>query len=242
MGNTRGDLCARCNELVYNTTNEFLAIVVERSKHIGVFKDRQNAGELLSRSLREYKNKKDTIVLGIPRGGVVVAKVVAGVLDLPLDIVVTKKIGAPRQEELAIGAVGPGGEVVWDMDLIQDLDIDEDYLRKGLEEKYKEVKRREREFRKGKKPLRLENKSVILVDDGIATGATVKAAIKYLRNKKVKRIILAAPVASEQTVNEVKGVVDKSIIPETPKGFRAVGQFYEYFPQVEDQEVIQLLQ
>ena len=178
------------------------------------------------------------MVLGIPRGGVPVAKVLADKLKAPLGVIVTKKIAAPNQEELAIGAVGPEGEIVLDQNLIQKLGIEEEILAEQIEKAKEKVSKYKAKF---KDKVDLKNKTVILVDDGIATGATVKAAVKHLRNKKVKKLILTVPVAPQDIIRELKDLVDEIVVLEAPRDFQAVGEFYQNFPQVTDEEVLQLL-
>lgn len=205
-----------------------------------IFKDRQSAGKLLAERLKgDWGNLGDKgIVLGIPRGGVVVAKEVAKELKLPLDIIVTRKIGAPYQPELALGAVDADGEIVGEIRKIGG-------MKEIIEREIGEIKRREVLYRGGRKPLEVSGKTVILVDDGIATGATTLAAINYLKRHHAKKIILAVPVASkesmEKAIREV-GDVGEVVVLETPEYFQAVGQFYQEFKEVGDEEVIQLLQ
>lgn len=206
-----------------------------------MFRDRLQAGLLLAQRLTEYKDSKETVVLGIPRGGIVVAKKVADELKVPLDIVVTRKIGAPGQEELAIGAIGPQGFKVLDQDLISRLGVEEEYINKKVEEERKKLEERIKIYRTGRRDLNLVGKTVILVDDGIATGATVEAAINYLREMEAKRVVLAVPVAPTDSLEKLEELVDELIALETPKDFFAVGQFYKNFPQVTDEEVIQFL-
>lgn len=196
-----------------------------------IFKDRVSAGELLANRL---KNTKADLVLGIPRGGVVVAAVVAEKLNLPLDIIVTRKIGAPGQKELALGAVDGDGEVVWGNQLLEQLEF-------KINDEIEEIKRREGLYRQGKKPLEVDSKAVILVDDGMATGATVLAAVNFLKRHQVKKIIVAAPVASREAVSRIQEVADEVMILEIPVSFAAVGQFYQEFEAVTDEEVVQLL-
>lgn len=186
------------------------------------------------------KNIQADLVLGIPRGGVVVASVVAKQLNLPLDIVVTRKIGAPGQEELALGAVDPDGQVVWDSELLAQLEFKIENLKFKIEEEIEEIKRREKMYRQGKESLNVENKAVILVDDGIATGATTLSAIRYLKRHGAK-IVLAVPVASYEALEKIRDEVEEYIILETPEYFQAVGQFYSQFEPVTDEEVIELL-
>lgn len=199
-----------------------------------MFKDRQSAGKLLSNRLKHLFHDRGAIVLGVPRGGVVVAKEVANQLNLPLDILVTRKIGAPFQKELALGAVDPDGEVVGEVGEVGEI----------VEQELEELKRRENLYRQGKNPLDVENKIVILVDDGIATGATTLAAINYLKRHGAKQIILAVPVASQNAIEKMVGElgeVGEVIVLETPADFQSVGQFYQEFGEVTDGEVVQYL-
>lgn len=201
-----------------------------------IFKDRQAAGKLLAKYLKKYTGK-DVIVLGIPRGGVVVAIEVAKKLKLPLDILVVRKIGAPFQKELALGAIDPDGEVILD-------DVLPAEVGQQIKEEWQEVKRRENEYRAGKLPLKLRGKKVILVDDGIATGSTTLAAINYLKRHEVKKIILAVPVASKEAIERMIkeiGDIGEIRVLETPDYFEAVGQFYAEFLPVSDEEVVKLL-
>lgn len=195
-----------------------------------IFKDRRAAGKLLAHRL---EGSEADLVMGIPRGGVVVASEISDQLKLPLDIIVTRKIGSPNQPELALGAIDPDGEVVWEDNVV-------DHLDKVIKEEWKELKRREDLYRRGRKELEIKGKRVILVDDGIATGSTILAAIKYLNRHGVK-VILAVPVASKEALDRIKGEVDEVVVLHTPDYFQAVGQFYEQFNSVLDEEVIQLL-
>jgi putative phosphoribosyl transferase len=209
-----------------------------------MFKNRMQAGQLLAQKLvvEVAQKKNHFVVLGIPRGGVVVAKEVAKVLPCLLDVIVVKKISAPHQEELAIGAVGETeGSKYLDERLVQDLRVDEEYLGKEIEEKKKEIRRRESLFRQGKPALDLKDKTVIIVDDGAATGATVIAACREVWNQEAKGVIVALPVIARDTLKKLEKEADKVIFIEAPRMFFAVGQFYQEFSQVEDEEVIQLL-
>lgn len=209
-----------------------------------IFKDRKAAGKLLAKRLKQYKGMNNVLVLGIPRGGVVVASEIAKELKLPLDIIVTRKIGAPMQPELALGAIDPDGSVVWDEKLVTELGVKADQLKETIRDELDELARREKVYRQGKEPPNVGNKIIILVDDGIATGATTLAAINYLKRHKAKKIILAVPVASKEATQRVIreiGEVGEIIVLETPQHFHAVGQFYHQFGSVEDEEVIQLL-
>ncbi len=205
-----------------------------------IFRDRQSAGKLLAKRL---KDTKADLVLGIPRGGVVVAKEVAKELKLPLDVLVVRKIGAPFQKELALGAVDPDGEVFWEEDLIKEVGVKKEELADIIKIEWKELKRREDVYRHAGSHLTgLDGKKVILVDDGIATGATTLAAITYLKRHKAK-VILAIPVASKEAVDKIRAVgeVREVVVLEIPEYFQAVGQFYQDFPQVSDEEVVSLL-
>lgn len=206
-----------------------------------MFKDRQAAGRLLAKRLVEYKNHSNTQVLAIPRGGVVVAYEVAKTLRVPLDIVITRKIGASHQPELAVGAVDPDGQVVWQKGLLENLELGTGALDGAVENQVQEIKRREQLYRQDRQPLDITGKTVILVDDGIATGATVLSAIRYLKRHRVRKIILAVPVAASATMDQLKPVVDEAMIIYQPDSLGAVGQFYHNFEPVADKEVIKLL-
>lgn len=202
-----------------------------------IFKNRESAGVLLATWL---KNIQADLVLGIPRGGVVVAAEIAGQLKLPLDIIVTRKIGAPFQEELAIGALDPDGQVVWDQELLDELKIKPEEMKQKIDTEMKELKRREQLYRQGESPLDISGKTIVLTDDGMATGSTVLSAVRYLKRHGAK-IILAIPVTSADALKRVENEVGECIVLETPENFAAVGQFYEQFMPVTDEEVIQLL-
>ncbi|OGH18180.1 MAG: hypothetical protein A3F31_00315 [Candidatus Levybacteria bacterium RIFCSPHIGHO2_12_FULL_38_12] len=205
-----------------------------------MFTNRQEAGELLAEKLVEFKNKKDVLVLGIPRGGVVVAKIIADMLSLPLDIIVVKKISLPINPELAIGAVGPEKTVYWDEELCKRLDVSREVRRKEMRVKDQERSEREKILRGEKKAPSFRNKTVLLVDDGIATGATVLVSAKYLKKKKVKGLILAVPVISNDTFRGISKYFDRMVFLEVSSEFGAVGQFYEEFTQISDETVKKL--
>ena len=216
-----------------------------------IFKDRQSAGKLLAGHLKQYEGKKNTIVLAIPRGGVVVAKEVARNLKLPLDIIVTRKIGALSQPELALGAVNADGEIIWEHKLLTQLKlrIDNGQLTIEIEKQKEEIRRREKVYRQDKGQLNIKRKTVILVDDGMATGATVLSAVRYIRRHQSgsqgtpceAKLILAVPVASQDSIEKIKREVTEVVVLETPDNFQAVGQFYYKFEPVTDVEVVQLL-
>lgn len=184
----------------------------------------------------------DTIVFAIPRGGVVVAYEVASKLNVPLDLIVPRKIGAPSQPELAIGAVAQDGTTVLNNRLVQQLGISKDYIEKESRKQIREIERRLKKYRGDLKQYpNVKNMNVILIDDGIATGATVKAAILSLRKQEPKSIIIAIPVAPPDTIDSLKEEADKVICLETPETFYAIGQFYQDFDQTTDDEVVNLL-
>ena len=206
-----------------------------------MFKDRRQAGKLLARKLKKFKNRKDVVVIGITRGGAVVAREISSFLKLPIDIIVIKKIGAPQNPELAIGAIGPSKVVFWDEGLIKRLNINEEY--KNLSKEIKNFERAELEnfLRKGKKPLDVKNKKVILVDDGVATGATVLCAAKFFRKEKSKGVILAIPVIAKDTFLSIKKYFDAIVALQIEGQFYAIGQFYKEFHQVDNKDVIDLI-
>lgn len=206
-----------------------------------MFQNREEAGQLLSKKLLSFKEKSNVLILGIPRGGVVVAKEVAKALGLPLDIVIVKKVGVPSNLELAIGAVGPEKTIYWDKDLCQRLGLSRSQMSNLKSQKEREREDREKALRANKPPLDIKEKTVIIVDDGIATGATVMATQKFLRKKQAGKIILATPVIAKDTLNNISKYFDNVIALSSEENFYAVGQFYREFPQVEDDEVIKIL-
>jgi len=206
-----------------------------------VFKNREEAGEILAQKLKSFKGRKDVLVLGITRGGVVVAFAVAKSLRLPLDVIVVKKIGAPSNPELAIGAIGPKDTIYFEEDELRILNIDKSQMKILTEQKQKERKDLEEKLRGGKSPISVKGKTIILIDDGVATGATVKCASIFLKKEKAKKIILAIPVISKETLKNIKIYFNTIISLSIEENFYAVGQFYSDFPQVEDEEVAEIL-
>jgi predicted phosphoribosyltransferase len=205
------------------------------------FRDRQEAGRLLAQALTFLKGKKGVIVLGIPRGGVVVAAEVAQAIGAPLDVYITRKIGAPYNPELAIGAIASSGDVVLDEGLIASLGVSPEYVEDETERQRREIERRLKKYREDRPAQELEGKIVLLVDDGVATGATTLAAIRALKKQKPANIILAIPVGPPDTVARLRDEVDKLVCLETPEVFWAVGAFYMVFDQTSDEEVVRLL-
>lgn len=202
-----------------------------------VFKNRTEAGKKLAETLSDFKNT-DAIVLALPRGGVVVAKEVAKVLGLSLDIIVTRKIGAPGNDEYAIGAIDINGRGVWNE--AERAYVDKKWLEHKIETEKKEAMRRFETYRKGRGALDLKNKAVIIVDDGIATGLTMHSAVAYAKHEGAEKVVVAVPVASAESVRVIKKDADVRVL-ETPIFFSAVGQWYEDFPQVGDEEVVSIL-
>jgi predicted phosphoribosyltransferase len=204
------------------------------------FQDRRDAGRALARALRELSGLDDAIVLALPRGGVPVAFEVARALRLPLDVFVVRKLGVPGEEELAMGALASGGVVVLNHDVVQTLHIRQSAIDAVIAREQLEIERREALYRAGRPPLSLQGRTVILVDDGLATGSTMKAAVRALR-PVADRLIVAIPVAAAFTCAELRTEVDDLVCLHTPGHFFAVGQFYRHFDQTTDDEVRTLL-
>jgi putative phosphoribosyl transferase len=206
-----------------------------------IFKDRYDAGRKLVPRLVAYKGQKETIVIGLARGGVVTAFEVAEGLELPLGVLVVRKIGAPDNEELALGAITEMGEGIFNEDLIDALGASREYINQTIEREKKVAAQRSALYR-GKKPApTYTGKTVILVDDGIATGATMFASIKAMRKAGAKKIIVAIPVAAPDSLRRLEKEADEAICLSAPAHFFAVGAFYEQFGQTRDEEIIQLL-
>lgn len=204
-----------------------------------IFEDRIDAGERLAEALKEYAGP-DTVVLGIPRGGVIVAEVVARTLGVPLDVVVPRKVGAPGNPELGLGAVAPGVRVL-DPWLIERLGVTEEYLEREIAAEEAETVRRLRVYRGDRPPLDLAGKTAIVIDDGVATGGTAVAALRWARAQGASRVILAVPVAPPQTMERLRHEADAVVALATPEPFFAVGEWYRRFDQTSDEEVIEAL-
>ena len=205
-----------------------------------ILKDRHEAGVLLAKKLSSYSGKGG-IVLGLARGGVVIARAVADTLKLPLDVLVVKKISAPGEAELAIGALAPDDVHHIDWRFAERLGVDEKYIKEAISRQSSAIREKTLLYRKGRKLYRFKEKIVILVDDGAATGATIEAAIKWLKKKHASKIIVALPVAPKELLQKISPEVDGLVVLETPHDFRAVGEFYQTFEQLTDKEVIELL-
>ncbi len=207
-----------------------------------VYATREEAGRMLAAALANFRGA-DVVVLGIPRGGLPVAREVADALGAPLDIIVVRKLGAPGEPELGIGAVVDGDHprAIFNQAVIEHLGVRDEYIRAEIERQLKEIKRREAVYRAGRAPVPLEGKTVIVIDDGIATGSSVRAALRGVRRLKPKRLVLAVPVAPAETIEALRGDADEIVCLETPPDFFAVGQFYRDFHQVDDAEVARIL-
>lgn len=202
-----------------------------------MFQDRVEAGQKLAKSLEKYKDQEDTVILAIPRGGVVLGFEVAKSLNLPLDIVVVRKIGYPGNPEFAAGAVDQDGKILKN----PEAGVQDGYLKEEAEKEKKEIERRIKEYRGSKEELDFKGKTMILVDDGIATGLTTLKAVDFVKSRGAKKVILATPVIARDTAERIKREVDELIFLEVPELFFAISQFYDFFPQVEDQEVKEIL-
>jgi len=205
------------------------------------FADRFDAGRELAKRLTSYREQKDTVVLALPRGGVPVAYEVATRLRLPLDVFIVRKLGVPGSEELAMGALASGGLRVLNEELLVQLPHARELVEKVTVRESAEIERREREYRDGRPPRPLEACTVILVDDGVATGATMRAAVQALRRQNVAKVVVAFPVGAPQTCAELNKEADETVCISQPDSFYAVGQYYRDFSQITDQEVRQLL-
>ncbi|MEW6116847.1 MAG: phosphoribosyltransferase [Nitrospirota bacterium] len=206
-----------------------------------MFLDRRDAGIRLAEQLERYKHQSGVLVLALPRGGVVTGYEVACRLNAPFDVLIVRKLGAPQQPELAIGALSETGATVLNRDIIALLNVPQEYIEREVERQKDEIARRKDRYRGGRAIAGLEGKDIILVDDGVATGATVKAAIAAIREKRVRKLILALPVAPPETAEELKALVDEFICLATPLYFISVGSYYADFSQVSDDEVVALL-
>ena len=206
------------------------------------FADRAEAGQLLAKKLQSYAGQDDVIVLGLPRGGVPVAYEVARALHSPLDVFIVRKLGVPGFEELALGAIASGGVRVLNEDVMRSLPNADAIIEMVTAKETAEVGRREQDYRGGRPAPDLHARVVILVDDGLATGATMRAAVKALRQAGAAKIIVAVPVGPPETCQEIAAEADEVICATTPEFFHAVGQYYDNFAQTTDDEVRDLLQ
>ncbi len=205
------------------------------------FRDRSEAGRYLAMKLMHYAHRRDVVILGLPRGGIPVAYEVARVLDAPLEAFIVRKLGVPGQEELAMGAIASGGVRYLNWELIRHLDISNAEIEAVTRREHQEIEQRERLYRDHRSLPSLRGCIGILVDDGLATGASMWAAVAALRRLSPTRIVVAVPVAAEQTCMAFRDAVDEVVCAKTPDPFHAVGLWYESFQQVNDEEVRALL-
>jgi len=208
-----------------------------------MFTDRRAAGRELATALMRFK-LESPVVLAIPRGGVPVGFEVALALQAPLDIIVARKLGAPGQHELGLGAIVDGDhpQSVLNEDIIRELGVSAQYLQKEIETELKEIRRRQAAYRKGRPPVAVAGRAVIVVDDGIATGGSIRAALRGVKRMAPKKVVLAVPVAPSDTIESLRSEADEIVCLDTPEYFMAIGEFYEDFSQTNDDEVIELLE
>ncbi|MEA5563924.1 phosphoribosyltransferase [Anabaena sp. UHCC 0399] len=206
-----------------------------------LFKDRTAAGQVLASKLADYANCPDVLVLALPRGGVPVAFEIAQALNAPLDVLVVRKLGVPDNPELAMGAIASGGVRIINQQVVNDINISEEVIARVAAQEQRELERRESMYR-GDEPFpELTGRKVILVDDGLATGATMWAAVIAVRQKNPQEIVIAVPVAALETYQQLQTKVEKMVCITTPSQFYSVGMWYEDFPQTTDAEVRELL-
>ena len=206
------------------------------------FKDRTEAGQRLAARLSAYAKRSDVLVLALPRGGVPVAAEVAQALEAPLGVFLVRKLGVPGQEELAMGAVASGGVRILNEEVVEYFGLSWPVIENVTAHERRELERRERRYRHGQDPIAPRGKIVLLVDDGLATGSTMRAAVEALRKLGPIRIVVAVPVAPPSTARKISAFADEVVCVLTPEPFDAVGWFYESFPQTTDEEVCAVLE
>jgi len=206
-----------------------------------MFRDRKDAGARLAENLKEYAGRQGVIVLALPRGGVVVGAEVANLLKAPLDVLIVRKIGHPWEQELAAGAIAETGAIVYNDEIAGGYGVTREYLEEETERQRGEIRRRQELYRNGKRLANLAGRTVLLVDDGVATGATMKAAIEALKQEPIGKLIVAIPVAPKETAAELRSMADGFVCLDTPVDFMAVGSYYADFRQTMDAEVVALL-
>lgn len=214
----------------------------QRQVHAEVFHDRRDAAIALAKKLQQFKNDKNCIVIGLPRGGVVTGYWICKHLNLPLDTVITRKIGCPGNPEFAVGSISEDGHIYLNERLIEELEFTKKDLNPIIQAEFKEAKRRVDKYRNGKPLEGLQDKIIILADDGVATGATCGVALECLRRFNPKKVILATPVISPDTLEKMEKKFDEVVYVSAPIDFMSVGQFYYNFDQTEDEEVIRLIE
>jgi predicted phosphoribosyltransferase len=216
--------------------------MVRRRENRSVFENRRDAGVRLAARLSGYRDLPGLLVLALPRGGVPVAYEVARALSAPLDVFLVRKLGAPGHEELAMGAIARGGVRVLNREVVRALGIPEWEIEAVAEREERELERREHEYREGREPADVVRRTVIVVDDGLATGSTMHAAVSALRRQGAGKIVVAVPVGAPRTCGQFERLADAVVCLETPQEFEAVGEWYEDFSQTTDDEVRLLLQ
>ncbi len=204
------------------------------------FRDREDAGRRLAERLNQFRDE-DPIVLALPRGGVPVGYEIARALNAPLDVFIARKLGAPRRPEFGIGAVAQGGLRVLNPEAVRALEVSKEYIERVAAEETAEIERRLRLLRGDRPEPEVRERTTILVDDGLATGVTARAAIEALRRRNPKRLILAVPVCAEQTAELIRSEVDELVCLEAPSNLMAISLWYQHFEQVSDEKVIELL-
>ena len=206
-----------------------------------IFRDRRQAGRVLGEALARYAGRSDVLVLALPRGGVPVGFEVARAIGAPLDVFLVRKLGFPGNEEYAMGAIASGGVRVIDEALLHRVGISSAAVERIVQQEERELRRREYAYRGNLPPVELAGRTIILVDDGLATGSSMRAAVMAARRRGARRIVVATPVGPSDTVRELARLADEVVCPSTPEPFLAVGRFYENFEQTEDTEVVELL-
>jgi putative phosphoribosyl transferase len=207
----------------------------------GRFADRTDAGRVLAAHLREYADRPGVLVLALPRGGVPVAFEVARELDAPLDVFLVRKLGVPGHEELAMGAIASGGIRIVNEQVVRALGITDDQIAAAAAAEARELERRDREYRGDRPPPAVQGRTVVLVDDGLATGSTMRAAAAAVRAQEPRHLVVAVPVGAAETCEALRGEVDRVVCAVTPEPFYGVGMWYEDFTQTTDEEVRELL-
>jgi len=205
------------------------------------YEDRKDAATRLIPELQKYEGSKNALILAIPRGALEIGAILRDQLKIPLDIIVTKKIGAPGNEEFAIGVVDPEGQTAYDEKILKNYGIPLSYIEDEAKRLTHVIKRRYEAYRGSERPPDVNGKTCIIVDDGMATGRTVEAAITYLKRQKAGKVVLAVPVSAIEAASRLEKEVDEFICLQRPEDFYAVGQFYRHFPQVTDEEAIRIL-
>jgi predicted phosphoribosyltransferase len=206
-----------------------------------LFHDRRHAGRLLAARLAHYRGRDDVLVLALPRGGAPVAAEIARSLGAPLDVFIVRKLGLPGQPELAMGAVATGGAVVLNHELVDRLELPDLVIREAARRELSVIEKQQQSFRGRRPPPEIRGRTIVLVDDGLATGSTMRAAIAAIKRQAPRRLVVAAPVGAAETCDELRREVDEFVSIACPEDFHAVGQWYEDFSQTTDAEVVSLL-